>query len=246
MLLDGNTINPLVAFTGGLITFFASCLLPLVPTYLAYITGSALQDEQQTYQRWKVFRHALFFVAGFILTFILLGLSLNQFSAAFQPYRVILEKLGGMLFILFGLFLTGVIKSGWLQREFKFNFGSWFERWPYLNAFLFGLVFSIGWTPCIGPILAVILLWSTQQATMLNGIFLLFMYGLGLGLPFLVTALLFETIMPWWQRSKYLSLRARQIAGIMIIISGLLILSDQFQNFSFWLVRLINLTSHTV
>ena len=169
MLLDDSTLNPLVAFTGGLITFFASCLLPLVPTYLAYLTGAALQTKGEPYQRWKVMRHALFFVLGFILTFIVLGATLRQLAAELLPYRQMLEKLGGLLFVIFGLFLLGVGKRSWLQREIKLTFGQWFEHWPYLNAFIFGVVFSLGWTPCIGPVLAVILLWSTQQANMLNG-----------------------------------------------------------------------------
>ncbi len=237
-----SSINPLVAYTGGLITFFASCLLPLVPTYLAYITGSALQDENNAYPRWKVVRHALLFIFGFIFTFVVLGFSLNRFAALLQPYRNILEHLGGILFILFGLFLAGLWELPIFQREWKIPLPSWYEKWPYLNAFLFGLVFSLGWTPCVGPLLAVILLWSAHQATMLQGLLLLVFFGLGLGTPFLVTAVLFETVMPWWRRSQRWSIYTKKIAGILILVSGVLLLTGQFQGFSYWLIQIFNAT----
>ena len=242
-MFNASSINPLVAFTGGFITFFASCLLPLVPTYLAFITGSSIQDQDGEYQRWKVVRHALFFVLGFVLTFIFFGFTLNRFSAVLQPYRSISERIGGVLFIVFGLFLAGLWEKSWFQREFKINMPQWSEKWTYLNAFIFGVVFSLGWTPCVGPLLAVILLWSAQQATMLQGLLLLTSFGLGLGTPFILTALLFETVMPWWKKSQRWSVYARKIAGVFILVSGVLLLSGQFQGFCSWFLCLFLLKS---
>jgi cytochrome c-type biogenesis protein len=245
MNFDTNTINPLVAFMGGLITFFASCLLPLVPTYLAYITGSSLTDPTGHYQRWKSFRHTVFFVFGFVLSFVILGATLNRFAAILQPYRLGLEKIGGVIFILFGLSLLGWRLPG-LGREWRWEMKAWFQKWPYLNAFVFGVIFAVGWTPCIGPLLAVILLWAAHQETMWQGIGLLTMYGLGLGTPFLLTSVLFESIMPWWKKSHRLSRWAQVIAGLIIMASGLLLLTNVFQVWSMRLLQFLDLSHVTM
>ena len=114
-IFDGSQVNLLIAFIAGGVTFFASCLLPLVPTYLAYLSGVALNDDQASQKKWQVFRTGFLFVLGFIITFMLLGLAANKFASVIAPYRQIIEKIAGLLFITLGLFMMGVFKSNFLS-----------------------------------------------------------------------------------------------------------------------------------
>ncbi len=118
-VFDGSRVNFLIAFLAGGITFFASCLLPLVPTYLAYLSGVALNDEQASQKKWQIFKTGLMFVVGFIITFIILGLLANRFAAVVAPYRQLIEKIAGILFIALGFFMMGVFKSTFLSQEKK-------------------------------------------------------------------------------------------------------------------------------
>jgi cytochrome c-type biogenesis protein len=246
LLFDGSQVNLLVAFVAGFITFFASCLLPLVPTYLAYLSGVSLQSDEATSQRWSVFRVALFFVLGFITTFVILGLLLSQFSAAIVPYRVIINRLAGLLFIGLGLFMLGIFKSNFFSRELRFDVDHLFKRYKHTHAFLTGVAFGFGWTPCIGPVLAVILFWSVQQSSMLMGTLLLTVYGIGLGIPFLLVALGFEKIIPLLKKYARVSQFAMYLAGGVIILAGILMFSGQFQRLSLILLNLLGLDTLAV
>lgn len=244
--LDGSGVNLIIAFLGGFITFFASCLLPLVPTYLAYLAGVSLSEQDSTQKKWQIFRTGLFFVLGFIATFILLGLAANQFGALINTYRTAVEKIAGGLFILLGLFMLGVFKSKFLSQEKKFNLHNKFQKNRFLHAFLTGIAFGFGWSPCIGPVLAVILFWAARAESMLKGVLLLTAYGIGLGAPFLIIALGFEKIVPWLKRKAHLSRIFNSLAAILIILVGILLLIGQWQAVSIWLIRLSSLNEFSV
>lgn len=245
LFLSGNSVTLLVAYIAGVVTFFASCLLPLVPTYLAYLSGVSLQSEKAEQERFYVFRIALAFVAGFVITFVFLGMSINRLGTPLVQWRPIIEKLAGLLFILLGLFTLGFFKNSFLIQErkpawklcFDKLFGKkqvsalqiWLDNHSYVHAFLVGIGFAFGWTPCIGPVLAVILYWASQAQSAWHGGFLLFVYGLGLGTPFLLVGLLFQKLLPLLKRSQKFGHLLMKIAGIIIIISGFLLVFGQFQ-----------------
>lgn len=239
--LDGSQVNILVAFVAGFVTFFASCLLPLIPTYLAYLSGVSLTTVEASKQRWGIVRVAAFFVAGFISTFVVLGMLLNQFAGLVADFRPIITRLSGLFFMLMGLFMIGAFQSQALAREFKVDIQGMFKKQKHLHAFLTGIAFGFGWTPCIGPILALILVWSANQATMLNGVILLISYGLGLGLPFLLVAVGFEHAVPFLKKYNRVTQYATILSGLIVIFAGVLLFFGQFQQVSFYLLRIFQL-----
>jgi len=235
---SADSINPLIAYISGFITFFASCLLPLIPTYFAFLTGSVIDPQTENYERWRTLKMAAFFVLGFVVTFVILGATLNRFSAVLVPYRMILERLGGVLFILFGLVLLNV---KFLQREFRLPVNIANPQHLSWQAILFGAFFALSWTPCIGPVLAVILLWAGRQDTFGQGLLLLTSFGIGLGTPFLLSAVFFEKLFPLFQKSRSISGVLRQASAWIVLISGLLMLFGFFQPVSMWLIGVFDL-----
>lgn len=240
-LLDGSQVNLLIAFIAGFITFFASCLLPLVPTYLAYLSGVSLNTPDAGKQRWYVVRMASMFVLGFIGTFVALGLTLQQFAAVVAPYRAGVEKVAGVLFILLGLFMLGVFKHQMFSQERRFSVQKVFTKYRHVHAFLTGIAFGFGWTPCIGPVLAVILYWSAQQASMAAGTLLLIVYGLGLGVPFILVAVGFEKLIPFLKKHSKVSHYTNIVSAVVIILAGLLMLTGTFQRLSLFILTLFDL-----
>lgn len=241
MSLDGSHITILAAFIAGFVTFFASCLLPLVPTYLAYLSGVALSSPDDTKPRGLIFRTALLFVLGFILTFMVLGLFTYQLAAGLTVYRFWLERAAGLLFILLGIFTLGIIKPGWFEKEHRLSFRNLFTKHRHLHALATGIGFGLGWTPCIGPVLAVILFWASRQATTWQGVGLLGIYGLGLGLPFILVALLFEQLTPWLKKSQVLSRGLGIASGLLMILAGVLFLTGHFAYLSMLLLQFFQL-----
>ena len=249
-VLDGSQMNLLIAFVGGLITFFASCLLPLVPTYLAYLTGissdAASDISQKNLVKRGVFVNGLVFTLGFIFVFVLLGASANTVGRALAEYTPIIQKLGGLFFILMGLFMLGLMRFSFLYKERKIELPKKLSKWQKLNSLLVGMTFGFAWTPCIGPVLAVILYWSSQASTISQGIGLLLVYGIGLGLPFLVVALLFESLSTKLSRFSKFGAVLQKLAAIFIIIMGILLILNRVELISIRLLQLFNLNTLSV
>ncbi len=227
-LINGSPYSILVAFAAGLATFFASCLLPLVPTYLAYLSGVSLSTPAGQAHRWRVVRASIYFVLGFVITFVLLGLSAHQLGSSLGQFRPVMQKLGGILFIFFGLVLLSIIKPAWVTKERRLEIENFITHKGFLHAMLAGVVFAFSWTPCIGPILAVILYWSAQQATALIGALLLLAYGLGVGLPFIGVALGFEQVLPYLRKLGPAGAIIHRAAGLLIVLAGILMLGGWF------------------
>jgi len=220
-------VSLLIAFMAGVFSFISPCVLPLIPSYLTYITGISfdeLVDNRSQSVRRRTLFHSLFFILGFTLVFVALGASATYVGAFFQENQVIIRRVGGVIVILLGIHITGVIKLKLLEREKRFEFTD--KPIGYLGSVLVGIAFAAGWTPCIGPILASILLYASTSDNVGGGIILLVAYSLGLGVPFLVSALAFNSFLTYFSKfNRYLRI-VSIISGIFLIIIGFLLVFD--------------------
>ncbi len=249
-MFDGSQVNLLIAFIGGIITFFASCLLPLVPTYIAYLSGLTVSRTENDlgkviYKR-DIFLNGLIFTLGFIFVFVLLGATTNTLGRMLGVYKPFIQKAGGALFILMGLFMLKVLKPTFLYRERKISLPLSPTRFRKLNSFLVGLTFGFAWTPCIGPVLAVILFWSAQAESLFKGVSLLLAYGVGLGLPFLVVALFFEQIATKLSVTKKVGKYLNILAALVILLMGVLLILGRVELVSIKLLQFFNLNTLAV
>lgn len=211
------------AFLGGLVSFLAPCVLPIIPGFLAYLAGSSTTNEGS--KRKEIFINSIFFVLGFSVVFALLGVLLNTLlSGIAYGVQTWLSRIGGVMIIFFGLYLVGLIKIPFLEKEYKFGVKTKFKS-RYATSFLFGLAFAAGWTPCVGPALGVILgLAATAPG---SAFFLLLTYALGLGLPFLLVGAFTGEATNFINKHmvglKYLNI----IFGIILLGLGILIFTQK-------------------
>jgi cytochrome c-type biogenesis protein len=233
MFSAGADVSLWIAFTAGVLSFFSPCVLPLIPSYLTYITGLSFGQLQETHPgakvRLTVVAHSLTFIVGFSTVFILLGGLVGLASAGFQEHMrsglVWVERLGGLFILLFGVHLTGLFHFGILLGEKRVHLHS--KPSGYLGTFLVGLAFAAGWTPCIGPILASILMMAATSGKAGHGLLLLTIYSLGLGLPFLISGLLFHQFLTFFKHfRKYIRL-TEIVTGVLLILVGLLLISGK-------------------
>lgn len=209
----------LPAFIAGLLTFLAPCTLPLVPAYLAFISGSSGKR--------KVFQNALFFVVGFSTVFILLGLLAGLAGGVLYEFRMWVSRIGGIFVILFGFFMLDAVKIPFLATEKKLSIKSPFIKGTSLNSLTLGIIFGAGWTPCIGPILGSVLFLASQTATAFSGAVLLAVFSLGLAVPFLLIGASIESAEAHIKKfSKYLR-PVNIIGGIFLVILGTLLFFGQ-------------------
>ena len=220
-----------VAFLAGLLSFLSPCVLPLIPSYIGFLTGMSADElqaggEGQAKRRGTAFLHGLLFVAGFTLVFVLLGAAASALGNLLREYQVWLGRVGGVLLILFGLYLLGVLRPAFLMRERRIEL----SRKPlgYFGSGVVGFTFGAAWTPCIGPILGGILTLAATQSGMGRGIALLAVYALGLAVPFLLTALALDRFLLWFQRFRPYIVWVDRIAGGMLIVLGILLITDNF------------------
>ena len=205
-----------VAFLAGILSFLSPCVLPLVPSYLAYVGGSSKD-------RFTVFRNSLLFVLGFSLVFIALGASASALGGLLLESRGLLIRAGGVLVALFGLMLLGAFKIPLLYRTAKLNYQG--ATSTPLGATLMGMSFAIGWTPCIGPALGAILTLADASATLTSGVSLLAAYALGLAIPFLLAALSLGSFGRFSRRFRPFLPWAERIAGAVLVAFGVLMVS---------------------
>ncbi len=221
-----------IAFVGGVLSFLSPCVLPLVPSYVSFITGLSLDELGE--RRWTAVTHALFFISGFTLIFLALGATATTLGRFLNYNQVWLERVGGGLIVVFGLYLLGAFRWGALARERRVHFQN--KPVGYLGSCLVGAAFGAGWTPCIGPILAAILAYTGTQTTDLRqGLILLLAYSLGLALPFVLAAFAVEKFIDWFKKyQRFLPLTTRIAGGILIGV-GLLLMTGYFSILSAWL-----------
>jgi cytochrome c-type biogenesis protein len=224
-----------LAFLAGLLSFASPCVLPLVPVYLGYLSGSSLASGTAP-NRWQVLRHALFFVAGFGLVFVLLfGLPTTILAGALHKYSDWIVKLGGALLILFGLHTMGVVTIPILNLTRRVEVGS-SVRPGYVRSLLVGATFAAGWTPCIGPLLGTTMTLAFKESTRAIG--LLSVYALGLAVPFLLTAALLARAVGWLKQLNRHMRAVEVISGLLMVGVGILLLSGTFTVLNGLLIRI--------
>ncbi len=232
------------AFLGGLLSFASPCVLPLVPSYVSFISGISFEELTETNNseiKKVIFANSVMFILGFSLVFVSLGASASFLGQLIMTYQDIIRKVGGIIIVLLGIHIVGVINLKILQREKRLHF---FREKPvgFLGSFLVGIGFAAGWTPCIGPILATILIVAASSDTIWFGFVLLVAYSMGLAVPFLITSLGINTFLKHFNRFKRHMRIASIITGGFLIIVGGLIYSNYFAILSGYLNSVIPLT----
>jgi cytochrome c-type biogenesis protein len=214
-------VSYLIAFLAGIVSFLAPCVLPLVPGFLVYLAGTSTGEAGA--KRWDIFLASVLFVAGFSLVFSVLGILLNTIlNSVAYDVQLWLSRLGGLVIIFFGLYLTGLIRVGWLEQEHKFSVTG--LRSKYLTSFVFGVAFAAGWTPCVGAALGAILGLAASKPALAFS--LLLAYALGLGLPFIVTGLFAAQAVVWIRKYSPVLVYVNMVFGILLVILGILIFTQ--------------------
>lgn len=221
---DAGSLGFLVAFIAGILSFLSPCVLPLVPSYIGFLTGLSL-DEMSSRRR-VAFTHALLFVLGFTLIFLLLGASATALGRSLNYHKVWLQRIGGVLIIGFGLICLGVIKLDFLQMERRVHLQN--KPLGYLGSVFVGVAFGAGWTPCIGPILGGILGLAAASETLGRGIALLGAYSAGLAVPFLLAAWAVDGFLEWFQKFRRYLPWVMKVSGALLVIVGVLLVTGQF------------------
>jgi cytochrome c-type biogenesis protein len=227
------------AFGAGLLSFLSPCVLPLIPAYLSLMTGltaSELSDSEMPKARILV--PALLFVLGFSIVFVALGASASVLGQFLMQYRVVVERIAGVLVIAFGVLMLGVIRVPWLYGEARVDVGRArsFGRGASL---VMGMAFAAGWTPCVGPILGSILALAGSSGNVATGSMLLLAYSLGLGVPFVAVAVLFSRMMPVVRWVARRSLVINRVAGSVLIVVGALIFTGRLGVLAAWFTRVL-------
>jgi cytochrome c-type biogenesis protein len=217
-------VSLLVAFGAGLLSFLSPCVLPLVPVYLGTVCGPEILEPGAERKRLPLFFHSLSFVIGFSLVFIILGASVGLLGFTFGINTELTRYIAGSLLIAFGVFLLASLKIPWLNYEKRLA-PSVGTTTSYLRSLIIGAIFSLAWTPCVGPVLGGILTLAWSSETAWQGAYLLAIYSLGLGLPFLIIGAAFDSIRPFLRRIHRYSTWSYIISGLLLIAIGILILT---------------------
>ncbi len=221
-----------LAFLAGLLSFLSPCVLPLVPAYIGYLGGMAVgapeedEEEETAPSRGRVFIHGLAFVLGFSAVFVLLGVGASALGGALYDLRFWLARIGGLIVIIFGIHTMGLYRIPFLEQDLRPDMD--IEGKGLLSSALMGVLFSAGWSPCVGPVLGAILTLSLQGGSVAQGALLLSVYSAGLAVPFLLTALALEPVAQFIRRYGKVSRIAEIIMGIMLVVVGVMLLTGTF------------------
>lgn len=228
MTQAAQQISLFAAFSAGLLSFVSPCVLPLVPSYLSYITGLSVEQLADAHTRakyrWGIIANSLIFIAGFSSVFIAFGASASMVGQALITYQEYLRKLGGLIIIVFGLYLLGLLNLNWLQMERRMHFRT--RPAGYLGSFFIGVAFAAGWTPCVGPVLGTILLYASTTEALSQGILLLTSYSLGLGLPLFLAALGVDRFLLYFKGVRQYLGTVSTISGVLLVVVGVLVYAN--------------------
>lgn len=230
-----SNIGVLTAFAAGVISFLSPCVLPLVPGYVSYVAGGSAAGREAgngLSLRLKALGLSLYFVLGFSTVFVLLGASATALGQLLLSYRYELNIVSGVIVIIFGLFVTGLLRWSWMTRDVRFHAA--LEGGRPLSAYVLGLAFAFGWTPCIGPILGAILTVSAATATIAGGVVLLGIYSLGLGVPFLLAAMFTDALARRLRTVGRLGRWLQVVAGGAMVLMGLAMVTGQMSVIAYW------------
>ena len=229
------SIGLVAAFMAGIFSFLSPCVLPLVPSYLALVTGMSLEDLQEGVNRKATFIHSLLFVLGFSAIFIILGASASFLGQFFKQYELWIVRIGGVIIIILGLHLSGVFKLAPLMREKRIHVSD--TPAGYLGTIGVGMAFAAGWTPCLGPVLGAILTYGMSTDTMWAGVGLLTAYSAGLAIPFLLASLALDAFLQGFKRFRRWIPVVEKASGLMLIGLGVLLLTGQLTALTAMLAR---------
>ncbi len=226
----------LVALTAGVISFLSPCVLPIVPPYLAYMSGVSMNDIQgDGAGRRRAIIAALFFVLGLSTVFLFLGFTASAFGAFFLQNQDVFARISGGVVIVFGLHFLGVFRISILDREARLDTGD--SGGSAFGAYVLGLAFAFGWTPCIGPQLGAILSLAASEASVTRGTLLLGIYAAGLGIPFLLAAMFLTRAMGVMNRIKKHMKTIERAMGVLLLVVGVALVTGAFSTFSWWLLE---------
>jgi len=228
-----DEVGILIAVTAGLLSFLSPCVLPLVPSYLSFVTGMTLDDLQEGSDRKTILLHSALFVSGFTLVFLLMGASASFLGQFFVLYRDWLARIGGIILLVFGLHLLGVFRITALMREKRMHLSD--KPAGHMGTLAVGAAFGAGWTPCIGPILGSILGLAGTSDTVWHGTGLLLAYSAGLAIPFLVAALALDWFLKVFKRFRRWIPVVEKASGLLLIFLGLLLITGRFTLLASWL-----------
>lgn len=217
-------ISFLVAFFAGIVSFASPCILPMIPAYISYVTGTMDYKERSLFH---TLHRSIFFVLGFSLIFIIMGASASYLGQLFFQYKTLVTRISGVLIIIFGLHMVGILKISFFYRQVRFQGPKQVVNWS--SSLFLGMAFGAGWTPCVGTILSSILLYASTATTVTKGIYLLTAYSFGLGVPFLLTALILHQFGGSLSRLNKYTPYISKIGGSIMILLGFLIFFDMLQ-----------------
>lgn len=231
--MQDASVGLTISFTAGVLSFLSPCVLPLIPSYVTFITGMSLDDVQRS--RRVALVHSLLFITGFTLVFLALGATATVLGRLLHHNREWVGRIGGVLVIVLGLYLLGVFNIGAFGRERRVHIAN--KPLGYAGTILVGMAFAAGWTPCIGPILGSVLTYTASSADMNRGLLLLLAYSLGLAVPFLLAALMIDRFMTLFQRYRGALIWMSRASGVLLIMVGVLMLTGSMTVMSTWLQR---------
>lgn len=220
----------ILSFLEGIVTFISPCILPMIPIYLLYFAG----EDGDTGNTRKVFINALGFVIGFTIIFVSLGGIFAGAGALLRQYKQIVNIVTGAVVVLFGLNFTGLIKIGFLNRTKKLESGK--KKKGFFGTVLLGIVFSIGWSPCVGTFLGTALIMASQKGTVAEGLIMLLLYSLGLGIPFILSAVLIDKLKGAFNWIKAHMTVIQRVCGVLLMVMGVLMMTGTFSKISASLV----------
>ncbi len=239
--MDTTTnISFMIAFSAGFLSFISPCVLPLVPSYVSYITGLSLDDLCTSQDRKRVreiaIKNSMMFIMGFSSIFMLLGASTTYLGQFFLSQQVIIRQIGGVLIIFFGLYIMGLFKLLFLARDTRFHFKS--KPAGYFGSYFIGVAFGAGWTPCVGPILGSILIYASTSGSISTGVELLGVYSLGLGLPLLLAAVGVQSFLFYFKKTaRYMSWISR-VSGAFLVVVGVMIFTNSLTQLTSFLTEI--------
>lgn len=227
-------VGILLCFTAGVLSFLSPCVLPLVPSYLSFVTGMSLEDLREGADRGRTLRYAFLFVGGFSLIFLLLGASASFLGQFFRLYEIWIARIGGVVILALGLHLSGILRVTPLLREVRVHVSD--QPVGYLGAVGVGMAFGAGWTPCIGPVLGAILTFAGTQETFWRGVGFLGVYSAGLAIPFLATAVAVDRFLILFAQFRKFLPAVQKASGLLLIGLGVLLVTGTFTALTSWLV----------
>ena len=238
-MVSGSEVSIVIAFSAGILSFLSPCILPLFPSYITYITGRSLEDIKSSGRATDITKltviNSLFFILGFSIIFVLMGIAISYFGSFLGIKRIWLERAGGVVIILFGLDIMGVLKTGFLSRAKGISLKR--KKFGYLGSLVVGMAFAFGWTPCVGPILSSILIYASTLESLPKAVVLLLAYSMGLGLPFLIAGLAINQFLALFAKFKNFLRFAPIVSGIFLIVIGIVLFSGQFSKVASLLTR---------